>query len=134
MEFRGMVMLYSKETVGTVEGTVEKIEQAAAENQFGVLGIYNLKEKMADKGVEFGPECRIVEVCNPKQAKKVLEGNMSISTALPCRISVWQEGDKTKVATIKPTLLLDLFASPELKPVAEQVEQVLIQIIDTACQ
>jgi uncharacterized protein (DUF302 family) len=99
-----------------------------------VLGIYNLKEKMANKGVEFGPECQIVEVCNPNQAKKVLEGNMSISTALPCRISVWRENDKVKVSTIKPTYLLDMFESSELKPVAEQVEQNLIKKINTACE
>ena len=45
-------MLYSKETAGTVEEVVEKIQQATSQNQFGVLGIYNLKEKMANKGVK----------------------------------------------------------------------------------
>jgi uncharacterized protein (DUF302 family) len=40
---------------------------------------------MAKKGVEFAHECLIFEVCQPQQAKKVLEQNMSVSTALPCR-------------------------------------------------
>ena len=126
-------MLYSKETTGTVQEVVEKIRQAASQNQFGVLEVFDLKEKMADKGVEFGPECQIVEVCNPMQAKKVLEANMSISTALPCRISVYQEGDKVKVATLKPTILLNLFGNPELEPVAQSVEDTIIRIIDSAC-
>jgi Domain of unknown function DUF302 len=35
-------------------------------------------------------------VCNPHQTKKVLEANLEISTALPCRISVYQEGEVVK--------------------------------------
>lgn len=57
---------------------------------------------------------------------------MSISTALPCRISTYEEGDKIKVATIRPTLLLNLFDSPELQTVAREVEDTLVTIIDTA--
>jgi len=40
---------------------------------------------MAKKGVKFASECLIFEVCQPQQAKKVLDQNMSVSTALPCR-------------------------------------------------
>ena len=78
-------MLYIREAKGTVAEVTGKIEDAAKANKFGVMGVINLKRKMADKGVEFGPECMIVEVCNPVQAKKVLEADMSISTALGCK-------------------------------------------------
>ena len=50
---------------------------------------------MAKKGVEFAHECLIFEVCQPQQAKKVLDENMSVSTALPCRISIYEEDGKT---------------------------------------
>ena len=65
---------------------------ALARHKFGVLGVHDLKAKMAEKGVPFARECRIFEVCNPHQAKTVLEANLEISTALPCRISVYEEG------------------------------------------
>jgi len=126
-------MIHVGETEGPIDSVIERLEKAAAENQFGVLGILDLKEKMAAKGVDFTCECRIMEVCNPRKAKEVLEENMSISTALPCRISVYQEGEKIKVATIRPTMLLNLFDSPELQTVAREVEDTLIRIIDTAC-
>ena len=126
-------MIDVQETEGPIDRVIERLEKAAAENQFGVLGVHNLKEKMAAKGVEFGCECRIVEVCNPHKAKTVLEENMSISTALPCRISVYEEDDKVKVATIRPTMLLNLFDSPELQGVAREVEDTLIRIIGAAC-
>jgi uncharacterized protein (DUF302 family) len=45
-----------------------------------------------EEGVDFSRECLIFEVCQPQQAKKVLEENMSISTMRPCRISLYDEG------------------------------------------
>jgi uncharacterized protein (DUF302 family) len=48
------------------------------------MQVHNLKETTTKKGVEFARECLIFEVCQPQQAKKVLDENMSISTALPC--------------------------------------------------
>ncbi len=89
-------MLYVKETRGSAKEVVERIEKAAVDNQFGVLGVHNLKEKMAAKGVDFRRECLVVEVCNPAKAKRVLEADMAISTALPCRISVYEEAGKVR--------------------------------------
>ena len=127
-------MLYAREARGTVQEVVEKLEEAAKANQFGVLGVINLTEKMQAKGVDFVPQCAIVEVCNPVQAKKVLEGNMAVSTALPCRISVYEEAGKVQVATLRPTAVLGLFGSPDLAPVAQGVEETILRIIDAACQ
>jgi uncharacterized protein (DUF302 family) len=113
--------------------TVQEVEQVFAEvcarHKFGVLGTINLRQKLNEKGIAFDRECLVFEVCNPQQAKKVLDDNIAISTALPCRISVYEEGGKTKIATIKPTALLGLFPNPELKPVAQEVEHTIIQIM-----
>jgi uncharacterized protein (DUF302 family) len=89
---------------------------------------------MAEKGVPFDRECRVFEVCNPQQARKVLEANLEISTALPCRISVYQEGGKTRLATIKPTALIGLYGTPELKSVAEEVELTIAAIMAEAAR
>jgi uncharacterized protein (DUF302 family) len=127
-------MLYIKETDGPVDEVCKNIQEACVQNKFGVIAVIDLKEKLAAKGVSFGPQCRIIEVCNPGQAKKVLESNMTISSALPCRISVYEEADKTKVATLRPTAVLNLFGNPELEPVARDVESTIIRIIETACE
>ena len=127
-------MLYVKETTGSAKEVAERIVKAAGDNKFGVLGVHNLKEKMLAKGVDFQRECLIVEVCNPGKAKSVLEANMAISTALPCRISVYEDAGKVKVATLKPTALLQLFGNPGLAPVAREVEETIVRIIDTACK
>jgi uncharacterized protein (DUF302 family) len=126
-------MLYVRETNKSIDEVCNKIQEAAVQNKFGVIAVIDLKEKMAAKGVQFGPQCRIIEVCNPMQAKKVLEKNMTISSALPCRISVYQEAGKVKVITLRPTVLFNLFGNPELEPIARDVEDTLLRIIDAAC-
>jgi uncharacterized protein (DUF302 family) len=84
--------------------------------------------------VEFARECRIFEVCNPHQAKKVLETNLEISTALPCRISVYEEGGVTKLATIKPIAMIELYGTPGLQAVAKEVEATLTDIMAEAAR
>jgi len=127
-------MLYTKTTRGSVDEVTQRLAATAIANKFGVLGEHDLKERMAAKGVEFGTECRVLEVCNPAQAKKVLEADMSISTALPCRISIYEDRGKVTVSTLKPTALLRLFGNPGLEPVAREVEDTILRIIDTACE
>jgi uncharacterized protein (DUF302 family) len=85
---------------------------------------------MASKGVEFGPECRIYEVCNPQRAKHVLERNMSISTALTCRIALYQKEEKVTLPTLLPTQVLSMFETPDLAPVARSVEDDIKAIMD----
>ncbi len=126
-------MLYVREAAGSVAEVQRKLEEASKANKFGVLGVIDLKAKMNEKGVEFAPQCVVIEVCNPMQAKKVLEANIAISTSLPCRISIYEENGKVKIATLKPTELIALYGNPELAPVAKSVEETLIRIIDAAC-
>jgi uncharacterized protein (DUF302 family) len=125
-------MLFKLSTDKTVSETAAAVQAAVEANHFGVMQVHNLKETMAKKGVEFARECLIFEVCQPQQAKKVLEQNMSVSTALPCRISVYEENGKTVLATLKPTTLLAMFDVPALEPVAQEVEDTLVKIMKAA--
>jgi uncharacterized protein (DUF302 family) len=127
-------MLHVVESTKPLTQLAADLEQAVTRHKFGVLGVHDLKAKLAEKGVPFARECRIFEVCNPHQAKKVLEANLEISTALPCRISVYEEGGRTKLATIRPTALIGLYPNPELRGVAEEVEETLIQIMVEAAR
>ena len=125
-------MLVILSTDKTVSEAAVALEPAVQANHFGVMQIHNLKETMAKKGVEFERECLIFEVCQPQQAKKVLDQNMSVSTALPCRISIYEEGGKTILATLKPTTLLAMFNAPQLEGVPREVENTIIKIMKEA--
>ena len=127
-------MLHVVESRKPLDRVAKDLEAAVARHKFGVLAVHDLKAKMAEKGVPFDRECRIFEVCNPHQAKKVLEANLEISTALPCRISVYEEGGVTKLATIKPSAMIDIYAAPGLQGVAKEVEVALEAIMAEAAR
>jgi uncharacterized protein (DUF302 family) len=120
-------------TSKTVDHAVKDLQDAVQRHGFGVLHIHNLQETMRKKGVEFSNECRILEICNPHQAKKVLDDDMDLNMALPCRVSVYSDGGQTKIGTIKPTAMLAaLSQSPALREVALDVEDKILQMIDEA--
>ena len=125
-------MLFKLSSTKNVSDLATALQAAVEANHFGVMHVHNLKETMAKKGVEFSRECRIFEVCQPQQAKKVLDQNMSVSTALPCRISLYEEGGKTILATLKPTVMLAAFNLPQLEQVAQEVEATIIKIMTEA--
>jgi uncharacterized protein (DUF302 family) len=125
-------MLIKVSTDKTVSETAAALQSAVEANHFGVMQVHNLKESMAKKGVEFAHECLIFEVCQPKQAKKVLSEDMSLSTALPCRISIYEEHGKTVLATLKPTILLGMFKVPQLTDVAREVEAAMVKMMNEA--
>ncbi|MBI4609256.1 MAG: DUF302 domain-containing protein [Candidatus Rokubacteria bacterium] len=125
-------MLHIVVSTKPLDRVAADLEQAVTRHKFGMLGVHDLKAKMAEKGVPFARECRIFEVCNPQQAGKVLEAYLAISTALPCRISVYEEGGKTKLATIRPTAMISLYPNPEVRGVAEEVEIILGRIMAEA--
>lgn len=125
-------MLIQYPTDKTVTEAASALQGAVEANHFGVMQVHNLKETMAKKGVEFARECLIFEVCQPQQAKKVLEQDMRVSTALPCRISIYEESGKTMLATLKPTTLLAMFNAPQLEGVAQEVEDTIVKIMTEA--
>ena len=125
-------MLIKLTTKKTVTEAAVALHAAVEANHFGVMQVHNLKETMVKKGVAFDHECLIFEVCQPQQAKKVLDQNMSVSTALPCRISIYEEGGKTILASLKPTTLLALFNTPQLTGVAQEVEDTIVKIMKEA--
>ena len=125
-------MLFKLSTNKTVKETEAALQIAVTVNKFGLMQVHNLQETMIKKGVEFAYKCLIFEVCQPQQAKKVLEQNMSVSTALPCRISLYEEGGKTILATLKPTTLLAMFHTPQLEGVAQEVEDTIVKIMKEA--
>ena len=123
-------MLHVIESKKSIQEVEAQFPAVAAKHKFGVLGTHDLRQKLNEKGVPFEKECLVFEVCQPLQASKVLSENMSISTALPCRISVYREGGKTRIATLKPTVLLEMFGTPALKQVAEEVERAIFAIME----
>lgn len=120
------------ESSKSVEEACAALEKAVAEHRFGILHVHNVRETLSKKGVPFDRDVRIFDVCNPQRAKQVLENNPLMAAALPCAISVFSEGGKTKFAFIRPTVILGLFGPAGPTSVAEEVERTVRDIVEAA--
>ena len=126
-------MYYIVETDKSFDQAATDLEAAVKNNGFGVLHIHDLRTTLRSKGVKFGEQCKVFEVCNPGQAAKVLSTDMRLNMALPCRISVFTEDEKTKIGLIRPEEMLSALSEDEnLKKTAGEVEEKTIQMIEEA--
>ena len=126
-------MFYIVDSDKSPDEAADALEAAVKRHEFGVLHVHDLKATLESRGFEFPDACRVFEVCNPRQAVGVLQNNMTLNMALPCRISVYQDGGRTKIGMIRPAAMLSqLSNAPELKTIAAQVEAETIAMIDEA--
>jgi uncharacterized protein (DUF302 family) len=112
---------------------VEDLDAAVKRHQFGVLHVHDLGNTLRSKGQNFSGECKIFEVCNPRQAAAVLATDPRLNMALPCRISVYTEGGTTKLGMITPRVMLAMLSDdPKLAAVAAEVDAATRRMIDEA--
>ena len=126
-------MYYIVDSEKSFEQAAADLDAAVKQNGFGVLHIHNIGETLRGKGVEFEDDCKVFEVCNPQQAAKVLSTDMRLNMALPCRISVFTENNKTKIGLIKPQEMLSALSDDAaLEKIAREVEEKTILMIEQA--
>ncbi len=126
-------MRYDVITPKTAAQAAADVQSVAKQHGFGTLHVYNLKETLTAKGYPQSKECFVLEVCNPAQANRVLGHDFTMNVALPCRISVYEDGGHTKIGMIRPKAMLDMLSpAPALKAIADEVEASMVQIIDEA--
>lgn len=118
----------------SVSQCVARVERTATEMGFGVLHEYDFREILTSKGFQFARECRVLELCNPAQANRILDADIEVNMALPCRISVYQGTDgRTRVGMIRPTALVHLISEHSVvREAAEEVDRTMTDIIDRA--
>ena len=99
---------YTVETDKNMDAAIKDLETTLKEEKFGVLWTFDIKEKLQEKGLEFEKEFRVLEVCNPGEAQKVLNENEMAGYFLPCKIVVYEKNGKTKIGMPKPTSLISM--------------------------
>lgn len=126
-------MLFRRETGKSVDQVFAAIEAACTAHGFGVLHHYDFRKTLEGKGFALANECRVMEICNPAQASAVLAVDMALNMALPCRISIYEDGGRTIVGMIPPTAVLRLVSDdPRIEPAAREVEATMEKIIEAA--
>jgi len=126
-------MVYTRQTAKSVERATQDLEAAVSNNGFGLLHSYDFRQILAGKGFELRGECRVFEVCNPRQASEVLAADIALNMVLPCRISIYEDAGRTIIGMVPPSDLLPLVsADPAIAKAAHEVETTMTRIIDDA--
>src|SRR5699024_9464814 len=121
---------YTVETDQTVEQAIESLENSLKKEKFGVLWQFDIKNTLQKKGFKFDQSYHVLEVCNPQEAQRILSENKLVGYFLPCKIVVYEDGDKTKIGLPKPTALIQMVEDDAITGFAEDIEKRLISCID----
>ncbi len=125
-------MLFQLPSTRSIDEIQKELEASAARNKFGIIAVHDLQQIMKNKSVDLAIECKVFEICNPHQAKKVLDADAILSTALPCRISVYGNPGAYHLATMLPTAMMAAFDKPAINAVAKEVEDVMLTMMRDA--
>lgn len=121
---------YTVETNKSIDDAISSLEENLSTEKFGILWSFNVKDKLEEKGLDFKQDYRILEVCNPFEAEKVLSKNQMVGYFLPCKIVVYDDQGTTKIGMPKPTELINILEDDSLNELALEIENRLIGCID----
>jgi uncharacterized protein (DUF302 family) len=125
------ITVRTRKSLGEVR---QRFEEAASEHKFGVLGMHDVGDRLRAKGLSFDRKFYVYEVCNPVAAKKVLDTNVRIGTALPCRVTIYTDGGDVVLETLKPTTMLEMFGEPTLEGTSREIEAAIESIMKEAAK
>ena len=126
-------MYYIVETDKSFDQAVADLDVAVKRHGFSVLYVHDLGATFRSKGIAFDENIKVFEVCNARQATRILSSDMRLNMALPCRISVYTDQGKTYIGLIKPVPMLSaLSQKPALVQVAKEVEEKTILMVNEA--
>ncbi|MCK0470460.1 DUF302 domain-containing protein [Halalkalibacter sp. APA_J-10(15)] len=120
---------YTVESSNSFQETVEQLQKALMEEKFGVLYEFDLQAKLNEKGLQYNESYTVFEVCNSIEVKRMLEINKLSGYFLPCKITVYRDGDRIKVGMPKPSVLLRSLKNEELNAVSDEIESRLMSAI-----
>lgn len=109
-----------------VVAVLKSVEQKG----WSLFQVYDVKERLAAKGFQQKP-LKIIEICSGKYANAFLNKNRLVALCMPCKINVFEDEGKIKIAGMKPSMIPQFF--PEITSVeAETAEKELQEIVDAA--
>ena len=121
---------YTKQVPLSFREAKEKTTAALAQEGFGILTEIDVKAALKKKlGVEYG-EYIILGACNPPFAYQALQAEKEIGLFMPCNVIIYEDGGKTFVSAILPTVTIGAVNNPSLVLIAKTVEQKLKKVIN----
>ncbi|MCB9360492.1 MAG: DUF302 domain-containing protein [Flavobacteriales bacterium] len=108
------------------------IEEELKKEGFGVLTEIDIQATMKKKlDKDYLPHV-ILGACNPVYADKVLSIEPTISTMLPCNVTLRELGNgNVEVAVIDPSAAMGAVENPALEDPAKEVQEKLMRFLNS---
>jgi len=129
-------MSYTKRVVvdSEFDETVERVEDALADEGFGVLCDIDVQSTFAKKlEVEF-EKYRILGACNPALAHEGLQAEPDLGALLPCNVVVYESDDGVVVSAVDPTELIGVTENDDLDHIADDVAERFDRVLDAVSE
>lgn len=106
------------------------LEQAVDDEGFNIIAVLELHASLRKEGYE-REDYFVFEVCQPGIAHGVLQADPRLGSLMPCRVAVYLDQGRVRVASVLPSRLLGLVGPPrpELVEAAVQVDQVMARLV-----
>ncbi len=122
---------YRLESDSSFDDVVQKLESLPPEYKFRVLAVHDVQATLKEKGFERGP-LKIIEVCNSGFAHEALQKDINVALFMPCRFTVYLEGNKTVVTLARPSIIAAMLPDSGMEYLASEVEEMLKKIMHEA--
>jgi len=113
---------FIKELDISFDETVGRVTDGLKKEGFAVLTTIDVRQKLKEKlGIDFR-KYLILGACNPVFAHRAILAEENIGLMLPCNVLVYEKGQKTVLAVMKPSAAMQMIDNPELTSIALEVE------------
>ncbi len=124
---------YNSKTIAntTLAAIRPKVVEELKKEGFGVLTEIDLQATMKNKlNKDYLPHV-ILGACNPVYADKVLSIEPTISTMLPCNVTIRELGNgDVEVAMIASAIAMSTIGNKELEQAANEVDEKLMNVLN----
>jgi uncharacterized protein (DUF302 family) len=125
---------YNSKTISntTVAAIRPKVEAALKKEGFGVLTEIDLQATMKNKlNKDYLPHL-ILGACSPVYADKVISIEPTISTMLPCNVTLRALGNgAVQIAIIDPSAAMGAVGNADLEALAAAVQEKLMRVLNS---
>jgi uncharacterized protein (DUF302 family) len=126
----GMMITTSESNFGFDE-TVSRIEASVSSNGWTVQSVIDMNKSMQKHGHPFEPKVRVIKMCHPEYAKRVLTGDRYLSVMMPCTLAVFEGDDgKVYVSQLNVGMIGSMFGGTVAEVMAGSVTEDVAAMLD----
>lgn len=111
------------------ENVVFDLEFAITQRNFRITARNNIGRGIRERGVKNFPNAMIIHFCNLTFARKALQLDPLLITYMPCRMAVYDGGDRVIVST---SLLPENSSNAQINAFAHRINDILRRVISFA--